>query len=79
MGLFGTVKSLLNLPSLTEGDISAVQNSFFTALTSTAWGIIFAVIFKIIGSAIAPGIEDRRKELEREISGGTPQEEEDEE
>ncbi|MBP3270765.1 MAG: MotA/TolQ/ExbB proton channel family protein [Ruminococcus sp.] len=79
LGMFGTVKSLLNLPSLTEGDISAVQNSFFTALTSTAWGIIFAVIFKIIGSAIAPGIEDRRKELEREISGGTPQEEEDEE
>ena len=28
LGMFGTVKSLLNLPSLTEGDISAVQNSF---------------------------------------------------
>lgn len=70
LGMFGTVKSLLDLPSLTTGDITAVQGSFFTALTSTAWGIIFAVGFKIIGSGIAPGIDDRRAELEKEIQSG---------
>ncbi|SDA16871.1 MotA/TolQ/ExbB proton channel family protein [Ruminococcus sp. YE71] len=70
LGMFGTVKSLLDLPSLTSGDITAVQGSFFTALTSTAWGIIWAVVFKIFGSAIAPGIEDRRSELDKEIQGG---------
>ncbi len=70
LGMFGTVKSLLDLPPLTTGDISDVQGSFFTALTSTAWGIIWAVAFKIVGSGIAPGIEDRRAELDKEIQGG---------
>ncbi len=44
-GMFGTVKSLLSLDM--NGDLTRVQENFFTALTSTAWGILFAIGFKV--------------------------------
>ena len=47
-GMFGTVTSLLALDM--NGDLSSVQENFFTALTSTAWGIIFAILFKVLVS-----------------------------
>ena len=57
LGMFGTVKALLDLDMSEE--ISALQNNFFSALTSTAWGIIFAVAFKIINSFVQPFIENQ--------------------
>ncbi|HNZ98234.1 hypothetical protein [Ruminococcus sp.] len=34
------------------------KNNFFGALTSTAWGIIFAVAFKIINARFFADVED---------------------
>ena len=45
-GMFGTVKALIGL-DLT-GELESVREHFFEALTSTAWGIIFAILFKIL-------------------------------
>ena len=47
-GMFGTVISLLSLDM--GGDLSSVQDNFFTALTSTAWGILFAILFKVLNA-----------------------------
>ena len=56
-GMFGTVISLLSLNM--GGDLSAVQENFFTALTSTAWGIIFAILFKVLNAwLISSAAED---------------------
>lgn len=56
LGLFGTVKSLLMLDI--TGAAQAVQGNFFEALTSTAWGIIFAIIFKMINAFLQPYAEN---------------------
>ena len=45
--MFGTVAALLGL-DLSAGDMTNIKNNFFLALTSTAWGIIFSIIFKIL-------------------------------
>ena len=45
-GMFGTVRSLVALDL--DGAAEAVRGHFFEALTSTAWGIIFAIIFKLL-------------------------------
>ncbi len=45
MGILGTVISLL--PMVRQlGDLSAQTGLFFSALTSTFWGIVFAILFK---------------------------------
>ena len=56
LGMLGTVTALLKL-DLTEatGD---VKNNFFDALTSTAWGIVFSLIFKGMNAFIETEIED---------------------
>ena len=46
LGMFGTVQALVGL-DLT-GEMDGVKQHFFEALTSTAWGIIFAIIFKLL-------------------------------
>ncbi len=55
LGMFGTVRALIGLDL--SGDMSLVQENFFAALTSTAWGIVFAIIFKICNAFIAPAVE----------------------
>ena len=60
LGILGTVTSLLSLVN----DISDVQGSFYAALTSTAWGIIFAIIFKVLDAFISPKIEENEKDVE---------------
>lgn len=55
LGLFGTVKALLSIDF--SNDLANAQANFFDALTSTAWGIIFAIIFKVVNSVIAPFME----------------------
>lgn len=51
LGMLGTVKSLIEL-NLASEQIAELQSHFFDALTSTAWGIIFAIIFKVLNSTI---------------------------
>lgn len=67
LGLLGTVWSLLGL-DLSAGDMTNIKNNFFAALTSTAWGIIFSILFKLIhapsSNFIENQIEDSRKMFE---------------
>jgi chemotaxis protein MotA len=53
LGIFGTVISLLPMVS----QIDSTQQSFFTALTSTFWGLVFAIIFKFLDGFLASRID----------------------
>lgn len=55
LGMLGTVIALLSLDL--SGDTEALKGNFFQALDTTMWGIIFAVIFKIINAFFQPFIE----------------------
>ena len=70
LGLFGTVRALLGL-DLT-GDLAGAQQHFFDALTSTAWGIVFAVIFKCTNAFISSWIERTLEQTEALIARGKP-------
>ena len=48
LGMFGTVRALIKINL--SGEMDSFRQEFFGALTSTAWGIIFAVIFKLINA-----------------------------
>ena len=54
--MLGTVFGLLGL-DLASGDMENIKNNFFIALTSTAWGIIFSVFFKILDAVFLDDIE----------------------
>ena len=56
LGMLGTVFGLLGL-DLASGDMENIKNNFFIALTSTAWGIIFSVIYKIADALFLDDIE----------------------
>lgn len=58
LGMFGTVIGLLGL-DLATGDMENIRANFFIALTSTAWGIIFSVFFKILHALIADDVEEQ--------------------
>lgn len=58
LGMLGTVISLLRLDFSSEAALDSAKNSFFDALTSTAWGIIFALIFKVVNAFIATSVND---------------------
>ena len=69
LGMLGTVCGLLGL-DLANGDMNNIKNNFFIALTSTAWGIIFSVIFKVMNSLVADGVEEQienAKKLSEEL------------
>ncbi|MBR4319139.1 MAG: MotA/TolQ/ExbB proton channel family protein [Oscillospiraceae bacterium] len=57
LGMFGTVRALLELDL--SGDLEMIKLKFFNALTSTAWGIVFSVFFKILHAIFQPRIETR--------------------
>lgn len=59
LGILGTVISLLGLVS----DMSDVTGNFYGALTSTFWGLVFAIIFKFLDGVISPMIEDNEKSV----------------
>ena len=62
LGMFGTVAALINIGSLfaVEGtDMVGLKSEFFLALTSTAWGIVFSVIFKFVNAFFQPYIENQ--------------------
>jgi chemotaxis protein MotA len=63
LGMLGTVIALLKL-DLTEANDS-VKNNFFDALTSTAWGIVFSLIFKGANAFIETEIQDHIDKAEK--------------
>ena len=58
LGMLGTILALLGLDMSSAEAISNAKNNFFSALSSTAWGIIFAVTFKIINARFFADVED---------------------
>ena len=61
LGLLGTVVSLL---PMVEDMGEIMTGLFFSALTSTMWGIIFAIVFKAMNGYLSSGIEDNEKNIE---------------
>lgn len=60
LGMFGTVKALLELDL---SNINNAKNNFFDALTSTTWGIIFSISFKIVNAFISTSVENNIQKL----------------
>lgn len=61
LGMLGTVVALIPMVnSIGTGDVS----NFFSALTSTAWGIIMALVFKTLDATVSYKIEDNEKHTE---------------
>ena len=60
MGILGTIISLLGLVS----DMSDISSNFYGALTSTFWGLVFAIFFKILDGFVSPKIEDNERNVQ---------------
>lgn len=60
LGILGTVVSLLSMVQ----DMSNVQGNFYGALTSTFWGLVFAIIFKLLDGVVSAKIEDNEKTVQ---------------
>lgn len=65
MGILGTVISLL---SVTAMDTSIIQVNFMTALSSTFWGIVGAIICRIIEGTLTPAVERNTDNFDMLIS-----------
>ena len=59
LGILGTVISLIPMAA----DIANMQHSFFTALTSTFWGLVFAIIFKFLDGFLSVRIEENTNNI----------------
>ncbi len=59
MGILGTVISLLPMVS----EMADMQQNFFAALTSTFWGLVFSIIFKLMDGFLTSRIEDNDKNV----------------
>lgn len=59
LGILGTVISLLGLVA----DTTDITGNFYGALTSTFWGLVFAIIFKFLDGMISAKIEDNEKSV----------------
>ena len=59
LGILGTVLSLLPMVA----DLSNMQMNFFAALTSTLWGLIFAILFKLLDGFLSAKMEDNDKSV----------------
>ena len=62
LGILGTVLSLLPMVS-TMGQ-SEMQANFFLALTSTLWGLVFAIIYKAVDGFVAGQVEDNENAVQ---------------
>lgn len=60
LGILGTVLSLIPMVS----DIDIMKQNFLVALTSTLWGLVFAIIFKLLDGFLSPRIEDNIKTID---------------
>ena len=70
LGIVGTVLSLIPMVQGTEN----MEQNFYLALTSTFWGLAFAIVFKVFDSFLAPrvdlnihGIDDYLQKIESEL------------
>ena len=70
LGILGTVVSLLGLVS----DMENVTGNFYGALTSTFWGLIFAILFKFLDGVISPEIESNEKNVRIYLDSKTAEE-----
>ena len=59
LGILGTVVSLL--PMVAE--IADMQTNFFAALTSSFWGLVFAIFFKLLDGFLSARMEDNDKSV----------------
>ncbi len=60
-GMFGTIWALIPMVD----SIGTIDTSnFFSALTSTAWGIVAAILFKALDATVSYKIEDNEKHTE---------------
>ena len=41
-----------------------VQGNFYGALTSTFWGLVFAIVFKLLDGVVSAKIEDNEKNVQ---------------
>ncbi len=70
MGILGTVISLL--PMVNQlGDVNAQTGLFFSALTSTFWGIVFAILFKAFNGFLEAELEYCNKLVDLYIERNT--------
>lgn len=60
MGILGTVISLLGMVD----NMSDIEGGFFAALTSTFWGLVFAIAFKFMDGLISPKLDDGERAAE---------------
>ena len=60
LGILGTVVSLIPMVQ----DMANMQGSFFVALTSTLWGLIFAIFFKVLDATLSPRIEGNNRGID---------------
>ena len=60
LGILGTVISLIPLVQ----DMANMQQNFFVALTSTLWGLVFAIFFRLLDGVLAPRIERNNRGIE---------------
>ena len=61
LGILGTIIGLLRMIGL---ESSMVMNNFTIALTSTFWGLVFAIIFKAIDGMVAPVFYQNQENLQ---------------
>ncbi|MBR3036710.1 MAG: MotA/TolQ/ExbB proton channel family protein [Lachnospiraceae bacterium] len=60
LGILGTVLSLIPLVS----QMAEFETNFFAALTSTFWGLIFAIIFKLLDGFLSARMDDNAKSVD---------------
>ena len=60
LGILGTVVSLLPMVS----ELTDMQTNFFAALTSTFWGLVFAILFKLLDGFLSSRMEDNDKAVD---------------
>ena len=60
LGILGTVISLIPMVQ----DMTNMQANFFVALTSTLWGLVFAIFFKVLDAVLSPRIERNNRGID---------------
>ena len=60
LGILGTVVSLIPMVQ----DISSMQANFFVALTSTLWGLVFSIFFRVMDGVLSPRIERNNRGID---------------
>ena len=60
LGILGTVLSLIPLVS----QMAEFETNFFAALTSTFWGLVFAIVFKLLDGFLSARMEDNERSVD---------------